>query len=1016
MTKTIELKSKKKKSNKSRLEIVKESRKKLLTKNRKGHNKINGDVGRKVAKVALLFIAVFLMGLLGSSIYAFNWLQNLNENLPSPDAAFPTPPVSTLIYDRTGGVQLYKVIGDFNSDNVDIEKIPELVRWPFLAAEDVDFFTHEGFDTAGILRCSVNYVKDGGNNLCGGSTITQQLIKITALSEETSKVTRKIKELFMSTKVEQKYSKEEILGMYLTVVPFGSNIVGIETAADYYFDKEPQDLNLAQAALLSAIIQNPSYLSPTKPVDGDMEASRASVKERQLYVLGQLESKMDGINEQIRENAIAKAEKEDREFKEEEVGYLTTEMIEEARNFELVYQPPVATDKLAGHFVDFVYKELITKNYKNGEPFTPEDLQNGGYKVITTLDYELQKIAEEYAAKGGNDYQYWNSHNAAIMTMTPSNGEIITMAGSKSFTSDKECPEGYTVDQECWFTPEVNIITSRQSPGSTNKVQAYMMAYDKGLLFPGSLLPDIPISFGGYIPKNWDGGFKGIHNNAKEMLRQSRNIPALIVIQMIGVEEYIKTAQSFGYTTYTEDQDLGPSVVLGGTTVYPLEHAGAFGVYANQGDYVAPSAILRIEDREGNIVYEHKPERRNVASAQATYLVNQSLYNLDNFSWDGRDVALKTGTSEENIDSWMMVYSPDFVTVGWTGNNNNEPLDPYYGYPIFVVKPWLQEYMSRIGESSYFSAKTPFSRPGYVTQGGGCNEKGECVGVQGDWMIQGKDYPITVYKRKFKTCVDQADRLARDIDIALGFAKDAEIFEYKMPAAELQGFLDEYMRNSKQLNGVPTAYCDIDRTGGVIGPVFNMVSPLQGTQVQSTINVKGTVATTQGNIDSLRFYINNKEIGSTTSFSNFDLNIDISAHGFGGDSYTFKAIATDTSGLSNTYSTTIFIGDTTTLPSANFTQVPSGNLTYGVNVGPGNGHTIAVKTTGKFNEVNLYQVKNGTPEFVGTMDKTSGDTYTLSWGGSIPAETAQYYFYVIGITNSGVTIRSEDSASVNVNQ
>ncbi len=1011
MTRTVSINSKGKPVKKytSRVDYSKSNRDKLSKKLKSSHKKTGRTVTRKLAKLILIALVVIQIGALGGSVYAFSWLQKLNEDLPSPDAPFIDPPLASTIYDRSGGTQLYRVIGDFNSDSVDINVIPDTVKWAFLAAEDNDFYNHNGFDTAGIIRCGATYVRAGGENICGGSTITQQLIKNTALKDEKSKVTRKIKELFMSTKVEQEYDKDEILQMYLSVISFGSNVVGIETAAKYYFDKDPKDLTLAEATILASIVQDPSYLSPTKPVDGDTVTSQLRVKSRQQYALDQIEKYKNKINDQIINNAKQKASEEGREFKEDEIQIFTDELINEARSQELVYRPPVATDKLAGHFVDFVLSELQTKNYKNGEePFTPAELQNSGLKIHTSLDYELQKIAEEAVQKGGNDYKYWNLHNAALMTLVPSTGEIITMAGSKNFVGDDEgCDENLA---NCKYNPEVNILTSLQSPGSTNKPLGFMEAFDKGLLYPGSLLPNIPISIGSYVPKNWNGGFTGVNQTAREMLRQSMNIPALIVIEMIGIDSYIQKSRDFGYTTYTDDQDLGHSVILGGTSVYPVEHAGAYAVFANQGDYVEPNAILKIEDRDGNVIYEAKPQREQVGNPQAIYLLNQTLMNYDHFTtWDGREVAAKTGTSESNIDSWIIAYSPDFVTVGWAGNNNNDPLDQSYGYPIFVVTPWLKDYMSKIGGAPYFSAKTPFTRPGFVVRGGGpedCNPNGECVGLASDWMIQNKKPPAYVTKEKARVCTDETNKLARDIDIAAGKSEEREFVKYKMPAASWQNFMDEYFRGRNESNGAPTERCTINRSGGASGPYFYINSPAIGAVVNGTINVTGNIFSTNGNIESAVFQLNGQQIGTATRFTDMNETLTIPT-GLDSGTYTLRIRATDSSGVTNNQDISIVIGSATS-NTFTFIQQPPATMTIG------SAANVKVQYTQSLSNVKLFAINLANNQVVelGTMSSAGGSQYSFN----VPATTAgSYKLFATGLTSVGGSIQSVSSTTITVN-
>jgi penicillin-binding protein 1A len=640
--------------------------------------------------VLLFFVSLITI----SGLYLLIFLQDRNKQIPTPDKVFPDIHLATEIYDRNGE-RLYRLFGDYsNSDKVDIAEINDTVKAAFLAAEDSEFYNHNGVDLQAITRCVVTIAKNEG--FCGGSTITQQLIKITTEQKERTFQT-KIDEILLALKVEQQFSKDQILEMYMRVTPYGSNITSIKAASRFYFGiNDLKQLNLAQATVLAAIINNPSNLSPTLSLDN--EAAQIRLKDRQNYVLDQLSEKLDQINEQLAKN--------NPEFKP-----LTQEMIDEARATEVKYQPPIITDIKAGHFVNYALNKLQMKNYKNGvEPFTINDLKTGGYKIYTSLDYWSQTVAEKFVWQAGNQYKDLNMNNAAVMTTVPSTGEIITMAGSKSFYTESEGCDGS--GQNCKFDPQVNIFTSPRSPGSTNKSLGYYIGFRDQKISPYSYIFDGPTKFGDYSPKNWDGSFIG-SNSAYNMLRLSRNIPAIKVMEMIGVGNYLDTARQFGYTTYTNNDNYGLSAILGGAEIYYEEHAQAYGVFANLGDFVELNPILKIEDKNGNIIYQANPQRVGVADRGAVSKLNQVLYRLDTFGaptyWDDRDMAAKTGTTEENKDALVVIYSPDFVTIAWGGNNNNEIMNQYYGWPGTLVIPWTRDYMNELNWGGRFTQKTPFS-------------------------------------------------------------------------------------------------------------------------------------------------------------------------------------------------------------------------------------------------------------------------------------------------------------------
>lgn len=699
-------------------------------------------------------------------------------------------------------------------------------------------------------------------------------------------------------------------------------------------------------------------------------------------------------------------------------------MIKEAREETITYRPPVATDKKAGHFVDFVLNELTTKNYKNGEePFTRAELNTGGLKIITSLDWEQQQIAEDIVRKGGNDYiGYAGGNNASIVTVDPTNGQILSMAGSKDYYG-----ESYGCDEflaNCLYDPQVNTLTSLNEPGSTNKTLGYTLAFDAGVLYGGSNLPDVPIEYPelGYTPKNWDGGNMGSNVSAKVALQESRNIPALQVMELVGIDKYIDTMEKMGYTPIDRSQ-VGPSIILGGSSVKYIEHVAAFQVFANEGNYTPLDPVLKIIDKDGNIIYEAKPEKTEVLSPQSVYLLNNVLFNLHNISGiTGVPLSCKTGTTENNIEALEVCWNSNQVTLAWLGNNNNQPLDPNNGFSVLAVNPWLQEYEQRIAAAKYYEGKDgSIKRPGYVFEGTGCasdNTSG-CVPGAVDWMIQDKAVPGYIQRKKFFVCKDQPDRLARDIDKALGVAEEREFTYYIMPATRWQKNLDDWIqaRNGFK-NGYPTEECTVDRSNGATGPYFYFSTPTDNTVINSnSIHIQGSALSTSGTINSLVFKLDNQNIGNTSTYQNFDVTLNIGSLNLEDGNYSFQAVATDSSGETNTYSATVVVNSTTS-SEFTFTGTPPSPLVWGVTVGNGVTQNIEVRyNPGGMSNVRLYQIKDGgAATLVGTMNPIGGNKYRIAWGGSIPNADDTYSFYATGsIGNTGFT-QSGVSGTVQVNK
>ncbi|MDQ6985144.1 MAG: transglycosylase domain-containing protein [Candidatus Dojkabacteria bacterium] len=1016
----IKFKTRKRKSSyKSRTQTIEKNKKKLKGISRStGKNFFTNKKRKKIfkvlAKVGLVFLGfMFVAGVVGG-VVLFRWIQDLSDELPSPDEPFKDVPVASKIYDRASfdnvhkGTELYKLFNEFNSDKIEIDGIPHTVRWAFLAAEDREFYDHDGVDVKGIFYCGYKNLSSGGSG-CGASTITQQFLKITIFSDEQNKYERKIKEWIMASLIEDERSKDEILQMYLSVVPFGSNIVGLQTASEFYFGVDPKDLSLVQATILASIIQDPSYLSPTQPVDGDIVASQAAVKERQGYILDEIEDNLDYINDKYRENIDDKNADD----------IFTKDMVREARveTENIVYAPPIATDKLAGHFVDYVVEALLTNNYKNGEePFTLPELQQGGYQIITTLDYKQQEIAEQYVAQAGDEYSYWNVNNAALMTIDPNNGQIITMAGSKSYSGESTGCNEYGL--ECKYDPQVNVLTSLNEPGSTAKVLGYTLAFEKGLLFGGSNIPDIPIEYPElfYYPKNWDSSYLGHELTVRTALRESRNITALEVVELVGIDNYYNQAVKMGYTTIDRAQ-IGPSVILGGASVKYTEHVAAFGAYANEGKYVPLNPILRILDADGNVIYDATVEEQEVFSPQAVYMINDVLYDLQSIAaQSGVFLASKTGTTENNTESTQLAWNSNQVTLAWAGNNNNDPLDQTYGYPYYVVQPWLSSYIRDISSQPYYEGKDPtFKLPALLVKAGGCNED-DCVGLQSDWMIQGKTPPSYITTEVAKVCKDQEDKLAREVDIETGNSIEKTFKKYKMPVERWQGYLDKYLKNKGISNGKPTEECNIERSNGISTPFFSFSTPREGQRIDNSLSIRGDVTLLSGLLDEVEFYLGDRYLGKVDeNFQKINESYNINSLGITDGIYRVTAIATLSNGEEYTHSVSVVVGDVES-QNIGFVTFPQSNLQFGSDIGNGIVKGISINYTGNgsISNVQLYQLVNSsTTELVGTMNPVVGG-FELSWGGNIPNESKSYSFYVEATTSDGSRIRSAVSQQVAV--
>ncbi len=567
------------------------------------------------------------------------------KDLPRPEV-FTESEInqSTKIYDRKGEIVLSNVYGEEKRTYVPLSDIPDSLKNAVIATEDSNFYQHHGIDFKGILRSIKNNFASKSLNQ-GGSTITQQLIRSTFLTLDKS-IERKVKEIVLSLELDRRYSKDQILEWYLNQVPFGVNIYGAQEASLTYFQKPIKDIDLAEAALLAAVIQSPSYYSPYgKHLDELLERKNNVVLERM-----------------------------------EKEGYINKEEKEAAQKEELTFNKLPKTQ--AVHFVEFVKQQLE-------ETYGSDFLEIKGLKIYTTLDWELQQFAEttlkEQVEKNRINY---NAYNSALVAIDPQTGEILAMVGSADPWGEP-LPKGCDPATSCKFVPSFNVATQgKRMPGSSFKPFVYAEAFRKGYN-DLTIVVDEPTNFGTpsnpYIPHNYDYLFRG-PVTLRSALAQSLNIPAVKVLRdLAGLEDSIALAKKMGITTLDKDiSHYGLSLVLGGGEVKLIDMVSAYSVFANNGYRIEPSPILRIEDSQGNIVYENKKTPRKVLETSVCNLITDILSDNaarapifgwnSNLRFDNPKVAVKTGTTNDNVDGWTIGYTP-YVCVGvWSGNNDNTPM------------------------------------------------------------------------------------------------------------------------------------------------------------------------------------------------------------------------------------------------------------------------------------------------------------------------------------------------------
>ncbi|HVS48301.1 MAG TPA: transglycosylase domain-containing protein [Candidatus Dormibacteraeota bacterium] len=569
-----------------------------------------------------------------------------------------------IVLDRNG-----KLIEDWSQAghyhiNVALQDMGPYAPAAALAAEDRNFYSHGAIDPGSIARALWVDVTSRGLNE-GGSTITQQLVKIQLLTPQKS-VTRKVQELALAIIIEQRYSKDQILTMYLNRVYFGHGAYGIGAAAKTYFNKDVKSLTAAQAALLTGLIQAPTAYDPVPRFD--------LAQQRELYVLQGMVA-----TGKLSADEAAKAS------------------IEDVKS-ELKIQP-TARQSLAPHFVDHVLATLETM-------FGAAAIQQGGLTVHTTLDLSLQLAAQQAVANGVQDLASTNVNNSALLAANPKTGEVLAWVGSADFGNDA-------------IAGQFDVVLAKRQPGSSFKPYVYEAALRDHKITWATILHDRLTNFNGYMPRDFDNGGMG-DIPARTAILYSRNIPAVQVGQMEGMQNVISLAHQMGIKS---SLDPGLSTAIGGSGITLFEHLQGYQVFADQGQRMDLSVIREVDDGSGKPVYKHdNPSGTTVLTPAESYLITGVLKDYQNqwgFGWN-RQMASKTGTSDNGRggipDSWIMAYNPDVVVGVWVGNtapNGGGGLITAYGE--LVGKSVMKRFVNALPVNMH----NWYSQPSGVTRG--CN-------------------------------------------------------------------------------------------------------------------------------------------------------------------------------------------------------------------------------------------------------------------------------------------------------
>lgn len=606
-----------------------------------------------VLRIALLLF--FSIGLFVTGAF-FIWAATLK--LPDVES-FSERKITqaTKIYDRTGEILLYDLHRDTNRTIVPLDDISRNIQNATIAIEDDRFYDHFGVRPIATLR-AVFIQPLRGRGVQGGSTITQQVVKNSILTADRD-ISRKLKEWVLAVRLEGVLSKEEILELYLNETPYGGTIYGVEEASKSFFGKAARDVSVAEAAYLAALPQAPTFLSP-------YGNNRTSLENRKNLVL----------------------------FRMRELGFISEDEYQDATAEEVTFQSQRISSIRAPHFVFYV-REMLEREYGQ------RALEESGWRIITTIDMTLQEEAErivaEYAMINKDNF---DAENAALVAVDPHTGDILSMVGSRNY-----------------FDPDIdgnfNIALAERQPGSAFKPFVYAEALRKGYT-PDTILFDVPTQFSTtcaadsrsntgdcYAPNNYDFEFRG-PMTLRDALAQSVNVPAVKALYLVGLPEAIRLARALGITTLESGARYGLTLVLGGGEVRLLDMVSAYGVFAAEGVRNPHRPVMRIENREGDVIktYPIAPDRVLEANTANTIsdMLSDNEARIPAFGansplhFPGRHVAAKTGTTNDSRDAWIVGYTPHIAVGAWAGNNDNRPM--VKSVAGFIIAPLWRDFMA----------------------------------------------------------------------------------------------------------------------------------------------------------------------------------------------------------------------------------------------------------------------------------------------------------------------------------
>lgn len=772
---------------------------------------------------------------------------------------------STKIYDRTGTVVLYDVNAGVRRTVVTSDKIDPDIKNAIVAIEDKDFYHHHGIQLTAIIRAIASQMLPFVKN-SGGSTITQQLVKNTLLTQERS-VSRKVKEWVLAIKIERVMTKDQILTAYLNEAPYGGSLYGVEEAARAFFGKSASDVDLAEAAYLAAIPNLPTYYSP-------YGKNRSNLNARKNLVL----------REMMNQGKISESE------------------YAQAKNEEVTFRPREESQGKAIHFVEWIREYLENKYGKDA-------VLSGGLSVITTIDADIQSAAEiaihDNAIK---NEEAWGASNSALVAVDPKTGQILAMVGSRGY-SDREIDGAF------------NVATAGRQPGSSFKPIVYARAFEKGFQ-PESIVFDIPTQFGPcdafdysmeppcYAPGNYDNKFLG-PLSLRNALAQSRNVPAVQLLSMVGLPDALAFAKKLGISTLDRTGDrYGLTLVLGGGEATLLDMTNAYATFANDGVHNPSTGILKVTDMQGNVLEEYQPQPetvvdynavRKLSSVLSDNVARAPLLGSNSFMYFGanRPVAAKTGTTSDNKDAWVIGYTPSVAIGVWSGNNDNTPMKKGSAISGPAWRAVMDVALRKLpydnpGAAESFPTAEP--DPDYDTIAPVL--RGAWAGGESFWVdtISGKlatDLTPRETKKEIVTPNPHSILYWVDTDNIKGPrpANPASNSQYSRWEAEFQSWIANHPGLVPAAQSKPFGYDDVHTESN--RPVVSFVnpSPMQSYPKESQVPIMISVQSHYP-IKQIDYYLNDRFIGTTTNPSGYTF-IPSDVDATPGNN-TLKAVVTDT--------------------------------------------------------------------------------------------------------------------------